>query len=474
MQLPYRGSGTVYFNEKEYNCDLYYNDKQGGIILKINVKHEKTLGSFLEVPLEIPCLCGELETGFKFTILNLKRQGTNDLISYGTTVFTFTAEYILCGIGGNINYEQTFHKVNFTLSDIIGWGENSIYTLGENYELISKNEDVCKPIYEGEDFHITYRVYGSMLPVIEQELLKEHIDLKQYGIIEICFDNEEKLKNFNDVFEKLRRLIEIATFRKVNVEKVEAYSRDVVYTIGEQTVERPVDVYGKDIKENKYDEPPKHHWWKWIRLSELIAQNSFEHYFDKHKTLSPIIELFLEPFYVEYSSETRVFLNIVQALETYHSRFITNNIDEFKGRVENIVKGYPHTKGKEIREFLMAKSKGFITLESRISDLLFAENKFNFDTGEIKHKDFPSVIAHTRNYYIHYDESIKEQHRVLSEDELQTYNRSLLQILEYYILLELGFSERVELQKKLTDRWGNVSQNLEILKISRTKHNTQK
>ena len=72
------------------------------------------------------------------------------------------------------------------------------------------------------------------------------------------------------------------------------------------------------------------------------------------------------------------------------------------------------------------------------------------------------------------DESIKEQHRVLSEDELQTYNRSLLQILEYYILLELGFSERVELQKKLTDRWGNVSQNLEILKISRTKHNTQK
>ena len=189
MQLPYRGSGTVYFNEKEYKCDLYYNDKQGGIILKINVKHEKMLGSFLEVPLELPFLCGELETGFKFTILNLKRQDTNDLLSYGTTVYTFTAEYILCGIGANISYEQTFHKVNFTLSDIIEWGENSVYTLGENYELISKNEDVCKPIYEGEDFHITYRVYGSMLPVAENELLKEHIDLKQSGIIEICFDN---------------------------------------------------------------------------------------------------------------------------------------------------------------------------------------------------------------------------------------------------------------------------------------------
>jgi Icc-related predicted phosphoesterase len=64
-------------------------------------------------------------------------------------------------------------------------------------------------------------------------------------------------------------------------------------------------------------------------------------------------------------------------------------------------------------------------------------NILDFDTGEITHMDFPSVIAHTRNYYIHYDESIKAQHRVLSEEELQFYNRSLLQMLEYYILLEL-------------------------------------
>ena len=43
MELQYRGSGKVYFNEKEYKCDLYYNEKLGGIILKINVKNEKML-----------------------------------------------------------------------------------------------------------------------------------------------------------------------------------------------------------------------------------------------------------------------------------------------------------------------------------------------------------------------------------------------------------------------------------------------
>lgn len=228
-------------------------------------------------------------------------------------------------------------------------------------------------------------------------------------------------------------------------------------------------MYGRDIQEYKPDVSVKSRRWKWISLSELITQKAFEHYFDKQSMLEPIIELFLEPFYVEYSSETRVFLNIVRALETYHSRFITNNFEKYKERVENLVKAYSAEKGEELRRFLMAKSKNFVTLESRLSDLLYAKGEICFDTGEIKQNEFPSVIAHTRNYYIHYDELIKEKHRVLTEEELQYYNRSLLQMLEYYILLELGFTDSNIVKKKLTERWGKVSQNLEILRISREK-----
>ena len=118
----------------------------------------------------------------------------------------------------------------------------------------------------------------------------------------------------------------------------------------------------------------------------------------------------------------------------------------------------------------MAKSKFFITLESRLADLVFAEGKIYFDTGEIQHNEFPAVIAHTRNYYIHYDERIKEKHRVLTEEELQFYNRSLLQMLEYYILLELGFSDANKIKNKITERWGRVLQDLEILRISRERN----
>lgn len=103
---------------------------------------------------------------------------------------------------------------------------------------------------------------------------------------------------------------------------------------------------------------------------------------------------------------------------------------------------------------------------------MLANREIYFDIGEIKRDEFPTIIAHTRNYYIHYDERIKEKHRVLTEKELQFYNRSLLQILEYYILLELGFSDSVVLKSKITERWGRVSQDMEILRMSRAQNNS--
>lgn len=470
MELQYRGSGYIFFNETEYNCDLYYNEKQGGIILKVNIRCENTLGKFLELPLDIPFLCGQLNTGFKFTLVQLDRIEMQNLVSYRKAVYTFSANYILCGIGHKTSEEQLFNKVSFTLSNIIEWGEESVYTIGDNYELINKKDDICKLIYQDDNYSINYIVRGSMLPVVESELLTEQISLKQYGIIEISFVKEHKLETFLDVFNKLKRLIEIASFRKINVESVNAYSKDIKQTIGEQSVEYPIKIYGNGIEELQHEETSNHRYWKWIMLSELIANNSFNYYFEKHNKLAPIIELYLEPFYVNYNSETRVFLNIVQALETYHSRFVTNRIDDFKLRVDEITKKYSFPKADEVKKYLMAKSKGFVTLESRLADLLFANGNIYFDTGEIKHEDFPSIIAHTRNYYIHYDESIKDKHTLLLEEELHIYNRSLLQILEYYILLELGFSDIIEIKKKLIGRWGKASQSLDILRISKGKH----
>ena len=81
-----------------------------------------------------------------------------DMISFSTTVFTFDASYILCGIGKKGQAEQTFYKAHYTLSNIIEWGEESAYYIGENYEVRSKKEDVKKQIYSNQKFTINYLV----------------------------------------------------------------------------------------------------------------------------------------------------------------------------------------------------------------------------------------------------------------------------------------------------------------------------
>ena len=116
----------------------------------------------------------------------------------------------------------------------------------------------------------------------------------------------------------------------------------------------------------------------------------------------------------------------------------------------------------------MANSKKFITLESRLADLLYANGSIYFDTGDIKQIDFPSVIARTRNYYIHYDENLKVKNRILNPDELSIYNTVLFQILEYYILLEIGFPFE-DIERIIRTRWESVSSSLDILKRSRRK-----
>lgn len=469
MQIPFRGSGVVYYYDKEYKCSLYYTEDGGGIILQIKHRSEHGIGDYLELPLEIEELGGKLDSGYEFTLLELNRGSMNDNLSTGVTVYTYYAEYLLSGIKNKPSEVQTFSKVNFVLADIVEWGEESIYSIGENYELKSKQEPVSKAIYEGEDYSIYYKVVGSLLPCVDYELLKEEINLKQHGIIEIVYSKESSFKEFLAVFNKLKRLFEIALLSTIRVEKIYAFSNKIRNNYGDKSFERQIDVYGRSIKAVEEENIERSKRFNWISLSDLINNNSVAAYIDKHDKLEPVIDLYIELFYLKGNTVTRTFLNVVQALETYHSRFITNDLKVFKKRIDTLVQGLPSTNVDYVKKALMANSKGFITLESRLADLLYAEGNMYFDTGDLKHIDFPSVIAHTRNYYIHYDEEIKKNYKVFTPDELIIYKEVLFQILEYYILSELGFSAD-ERSKKISNRWGSVSRDLQILKASRNKH----
>lgn len=463
MELNYSGSGLIFYNQNEYQCDLYTNKEQGGILVKINVNDE--LADFFEFPFNIKFLSGELSTGYKFSLVNCSRGKMESLISEGRSVFTYYAQYMFEGVGEKNCEPIKLYKVIFRLSDIIEWGDISGYSIGENYEIF-ENKNCEKIIFENENFNIKYVVENSMLPVALHELLKENIILKQSGNIEITFKNEETIEKFDEVLKKVKRLMEVSTLRTIYIKEIIGLSKEIYNIYGTKKIERPIEIISRDLNKNIITNN-KMQTWKWITLPELIENNSFEKYFLKYELIEPIVELYLQIIESNGMSAIRIFLNIVQALETYHSRFKANNIEDFKNRINTIIlKNRPKEFIEEDRKFLMASSKGFITLESRIADLLIADFNIRFDTGDIKYLEFPQVISKTRNYYIHYDEKIKESGRILNEQELSIYNKTMIYMLEYYLLLELGFYEVEQIREKLNNRWGNISTTLSLIKES--------
>ena len=373
------------------------------------------------------------------------------------------------GMGGELENHISFNKVLFELSNVIEWGNISGYAIGEKDEIIS-NEECELKIYENDNYSIKYIVGTSMLPIVFSDLLYENISLKQTGNIEITCQEEKPINEFMEILLKIKRLIEISTLSKINIRKISGYNIEYYDLYGDKKYERQISIISSKIKQENNFEDTKYYTkrWGWIKLPELVENESITKYFYKYEKLEPIIELYLQIIESNEMSNTRAFLNIIQALETYHSRFKANTLEEYKKRIDEVIlKDRPKDFIENDKKLLMANSHKFITLESRIADLLVAEFNIYFDTGDIKYIDFPRIIANTRNYYIHYDDSLKEKTRILTNDELGIYTRTLIYMLEYYILIELGFQNYENIKKKLNDRWGGVSQTLEIKNLSK-------
>lgn len=84
-------------------------------------------------------------------------------------------------------------------------------------------------------------------------------------------------------------------------------SNNVYDMYDEKKVERPIEIISYDLnnEESKVDYVEA---MKWIKLSELIDNDSFS----KYEIFEPVIELYLEIIYSKTISNRRVFLNIVQ------------------------------------------------------------------------------------------------------------------------------------------------------------------
>ncbi|MFC0015544.1 MULTISPECIES: HEPN domain-containing protein [Allobacillus] len=468
VNLSATGFWKINNTGKEYTGDLYLNKDKGGIVLYIRIPNNGPMMGYLELPLEIPFITGSTINGAKISLVNCSRISTKSRI--GTEeVFGYKAQFMFNGVNFNKEEEIKFSKMNISIPGIIQWGDVSNYVRPD----LDKRGDslidlkIVEPIeiFSNEVYSISYYLTFSD-PFY---LMKEELTLKQTPHLIIEAQSMQKLEWFMKIADQMKRLIEIAVGIPLSYDSMIVESPDIYYEFEDYEKHiRPLEVihaYKHALKgENNDKRLIKHDYL--FSLSEL-KQANFSQWQEVSAIMEPIIELYIDSLYNQNLSVSRHFMNMVQALETYHSRRVAYSLHDYKERLEKLLEVRPEALRKQDRKFLLNGCRNFVVLRSRLADLLLAYYRFIFHTGEFKFIEFPQLIAKTRNYYTHYNQKLED--KALKGEDLLTAFHILRNILEFYLLKELGFKENF-IHERTRERIKPIITSNDIRNADKRKH----
>ncbi|GAH56934.1 unnamed protein product, partial [marine sediment metagenome] len=128
--------------------------------------------------------------------------------------------------------------------------------------------------------------------------------------------------------------------------------------------------------------------------------------------------------------------------ESYHRRTRKNDVinkSEHKKRIKSIIDSAPEEHKDWLKERLDFSNEP--TLKQRIGELTHnGDDYWIFFRGKIERKKFLKDVKNTRNYFIHYNKSLKD--KALNGEELDLACIYLKNIIEYHLLREIGFSSK--------------------------------
>lgn len=152
--------------------------------------------------------------------------------------------------------------------------------------------------------------------------------------------------------------------------------------------------------------------------------------------LLPIFDLYSSFFHYSDMPLEMLFLNVTQALETFHARFFYDN--NKRTMAESIKKRFGVlTDPNPLRVQLLGGSEnGHIVLGSRLNDLFARGAHDLFAEFYLEDHEYAYRIVQTRNYYTHYPQDLESD--ILEGNELFDVIQVLKWVLEYHVCTALG------------------------------------
>ena len=449
----YSGSWVFYKKPDLYQGTLYIDDDSHAIRLEIIMPEDGKERAKAPYTGKIPFICGTLFTGAKILLYDCAvKKSRKNYLPY-TKILVY-ASYAFWGLEVRQEQALRFQSAAFEFGEIIEW------------------TGLCKFKWQSDEKN-EYAVWLHKDPVklqFRDDLVVEVKPQSTWSGYE-SYDTDLMLKQsvwFNFRYKK-----------RVSWETIMEDVLSVRYMIGLGITEKP------GIRQARYSHPSLNTQIKGVvlgsglrithsdvtigieeeshyiqkkkldylyRFDEISSPDRFETWCQVYPKLKPILDLYFAACMSENETDEMFFLNLVQALETFHARFITNKVKEYFRRVDELTAGYPKEEAEKWHTFLVdagqQRNKNGIYLRSRLADLTFAEGDVLYLTlGEdIDLEEFLQKVIFTRNYYTHYDDTKLERSFVM--EDIPYVNRILTGLLQYHILKLLGIGTE-KLKKRM-------------------------
>lgn len=419
--------------------EIIHNENNGVIILNL-AKKLSSNELFGKSYGKIPIIYGQINNGAKVTLFENKC--INNHSRFGSTqTLCFKTEYFIWSSKTQIS--QKYNELVCVLKNAFEWCQMPVFETSNNCLKRINNNNTNEFHWYGAN--IKFRTFSNehfLFPFDEEE----HIITQQVQLFIKC----ESQKSISELIKIRNNVLSMISFAiKNNINIIDQY---LINYEDKYTLANDVSEYTKHyLIESRRDlENYKTNIWDYnFRLNDIPKDKDINHCLEK---LIPVFNLYLSLFKYRDMPVEMIFLNIVQALETLHSRFYYDN--KKNNYLKSVNDRFPDIMSdEEIKPLLLSDTQvnksSNIILFSRLNDLLIGKNDGLFYDYWTESSDFSQSVVDTRHYFTHY--SVSKEQKALKGDELDDAIFVLKTLLEHNVCAILGIDISDKVRKKLSN-----------------------
>ena len=438
-KFSYKGFWFLPENQgKEIFGILNYDPNKGAKLELFGSLYDRNTNNKIQ---KLDIILGRSTNGKEITLYDCI-EGGRSLSVPGHETTSLIINYVIIGAFFSKGSELVFSSASVGLKNLDEWTDIS----GININIIDYNQFKTKIEYEKPN-SIEFKINNDLIGMfnfaasihdLSTSMKSASIEQKVQFILRV----EKKQIHLHDLLDSIYHFLNFLTIGSFEA----SYPTEISLRSKKHTYKIDGTIYDKEI--NLHFSSPiipekdreKHTFDMLFNYGDISGEfDTIIRRWYKNKTrFKPIINLIVDSFYRTNKPVENQFLDIVQAIETFHRRTRNNEVlpkSEHKKRIETILNSVPGEFVEWLKEKLAFSNEP--SLHKRLDELI-SQHANSTLIKIIKDKTaFIKQVKNSRNYYTHYDPKLEK--KSLRGTELFFLKEKLKVLLICAILKETNF-----------------------------------